>query len=249
MRHARLRSPDTVSSFGRISSLTKFNRHNQLTETTIPKRHQQQEMNSNYQNETPQLIMDHQVAKTPAACRLNAPPPTLKKSAKAMKPLPPDFVPSNYSIFCGRGKGSYNACGNRRFRVIVGIFLDQYAEAEGCPAERSQLVNKVMNIIKECCPVGTFIKRVDGRYFELPEKAAREKCSSLFRDCWQASTKGKRLVTKGDTKKQSCRLSLVVSANSDADRRDSAKSVDSVASSVAASIGSFFTLILNSPCP
>jgi hypothetical protein len=110
----------------------------------------------------------------------------------SMSLLPVDFQPSPYSVFCGRGKGYYNACGNRRLRVTVMSFMPQYLDAEGVPTERSRIISRVKNIIKECCPVGAFIKYEKGRYYELSDKAAREKCSALFRDCVQAQNKRKQ---------------------------------------------------------
>ena len=88
-------------------------------------------------------------------------------------------------LFCR----SYNSIGNRRLRVTVSMFLDQYNEAEGMTTERSRIITKVMRIMSECCPIGAFIKFENGRYWQLSEKASREKVSALFRDCSQAQTK------------------------------------------------------------
>ena len=99
--------------------------------------------------------------------------------------LPPDFTPSNYSVFCGRGKGYYNAVGNRRLRVIVGTYLQQYISAHDKPHEKSSIIEDVVGIVKNASPVGAFIKFENGRYFELSDKAARDKCAALFRDCLQ----------------------------------------------------------------
>lgn len=194
------------------------------------------------------------------SCHAALPPPA---ALNGMKLLPPDFVPSNYSIICGRGKGNYNACGNRRFRVIVGTFLDQYIKANGCPVERGFIFNKVMEIVKEACPVGAFIRQIDGRYYELSERAAREKCSTTFRDCLMANKRAterqmtfatNKTDTKGETKKQNARPtpSLVASSSASSmiqaladgsERRGSAEGENSITSSG----GSFFDVDTKEP--
>jgi hypothetical protein len=113
-----------------------------------------------------------------------------KRSLKRdMKVLPEDFVPMSYSVMCGRGKGNYNAIGNRRLRVIVGSFLQQYIDAQHDPHQRTRIVEQVIGIVKEACPVGGFIKCENGRFYELSARAAREKCGALFRDCMQANSR------------------------------------------------------------
>lgn len=109
---------------------------------------------------------------------------------KGMSPLPPDFVPSNYSVFCGRGKGCYNATGNRRLRVTVSTFLQQYVDAQNRPHDRTRIICQVLDMIKQACPVGAFIKYENGWYYELSDKAAREKIGALFRDCLMANQRG-----------------------------------------------------------
>jgi hypothetical protein len=37
--------------------------------------------------------------------------------------------PSQYDVVCGRGKGSYNMPGNKRFRAIVAHYVDHYQSA------------------------------------------------------------------------------------------------------------------------
>jgi hypothetical protein len=90
---------------------------------------------------------------------------------------------------CGRGKGNYNAIGNRRLRVIVGSFLQQYVDAQHDPHLRTRIVEQVIGIVKEACPVGGFIKYESGSFYELSVRAAREKCGALFRDCMQANSR------------------------------------------------------------
>jgi hypothetical protein len=122
-----------------------------------------------------------------------------RRLSKGMRLLPSDFTPSNYSVLCGRGKGYYNSFGNRRLRVIIRSFRQQYTEAEGS-AEKALVVTKVMDIMKQACPVGGFIKIQNGRYYELSERAAREKCSALFRDCMVTSPSKDASAKRENTK-------------------------------------------------
>lgn len=108
-------------------------------------------------------------------------------------------------LFCR----SYNSIGNRRLRVTVSMFLDQYNEAEGMTTERSRIITKVMRIMSECCPIGAFIKFENGRYWQLSEKASREKVSALFRDCSQAQAQTKTNKPNNKRKMNSRRGSMV----------------------------------------
>jgi hypothetical protein len=43
-------------------------------------------------------------------------------------PLPKDYNLSSYAIVCGRSKFALGHCGNRRFRVIISNFLQEYMD-------------------------------------------------------------------------------------------------------------------------
>ncbi|CAB9524446.1 Nitrilase family, member 2 [Seminavis robusta] len=115
-----------------------------------------------------------------------APPPAskllfLNKKSKGLSLLPTDFEPQPYSILCGQGNENFNAIGNRRFRVTVGMFLQRYQAAKD-RQEKSAIVSTVMDILYDACPVGTFIKLKGGRWWQIDEKTAREKVGAHFRD-------------------------------------------------------------------
>lgn len=84
--------------------------------------------------------------------------------------LPPDFQPSNYCVLCGRGKDCWNSIGNRRFRVIVSIFLLRYAQAES-KSMKSQIVSDVVDMVRGAG--GHFLKFEDGSWWEVGDSAAR----------------------------------------------------------------------------
>eukprot|EP00797_Seminavis_robusta_P000122 Sro100_g051130.1 n/a (242) ;mRNA; r:13136-13861 len=104
------------------------------------------------------------------------------KPKKGLTQLSPNFVPTNYSVILGRGKGAYNYVGNKRCRVIVKSFLGEYNKCN-TRQERSVQVTKVLEIIREACPIGAFVKNENGSWYSVDEKIAREKIFTMFRDC------------------------------------------------------------------
>lgn len=101
------------------------------------------------------------------------------------KPLPEDFVPSGYSVICGRGRACTESVGNRRLRVIAEIFLAKYSKASS-KEEKSAIVTEIMDILEEGCPIGaqgTFVRFSEGRWWMVGDAAAREKVGSLMREC------------------------------------------------------------------
>ena len=121
--------------------------------------------------------------------------------------LPVDFEPSSYTIICGNKRQYFNSVGNRRLRVLVKNFIPQYSQADG-KLEKSFIVTKVMNIIREACPVGAFVALEKGRWWQVSERTSREKVGSYFRDClankYKSSAQNKiaRRKTKREEKKQ-----------------------------------------------
>ena len=117
------------------------------------------------------------------------PPVTTTRVTRGMTPLPADFTPTDYSVILGRGKGSYNHVGNKRCRVIVRSYLEQYNNFN-TRFEKATVVTKVLKAIKQACPEGAFIKKANGIWYEVDEKTAREKCFTMFRDCQNSHSKG-----------------------------------------------------------
>jgi hypothetical protein len=105
-------------------------------------------------------------------------PPCLDKTKTL---LPIDFVPSNYSIICGNKRKYVKSVGNQRLRMLVQSFIPQYSQAEG-KLEKSVIVNQVMQIVREACPVGSFVAFEQGRWWQVSERTSREKVGSYFRD-------------------------------------------------------------------
>jgi hypothetical protein len=71
---------------------------------------------------------------------------------------------------------------------------------------KTQIVNSVVNMIREACPVGAFVRRKDGRWWEAHDAAAREKCGYVFRDLlhdrYESSSKSKVAKRKQQQQQQ-----------------------------------------------
>ena len=101
------------------------------------------------------------------------------------RPLPEDFVPSGYSVVCGRGRACTESVGNRRLKVIANIFLAKYSKAS-TKEEKSAIVTSIMDILEEGCPEGpqgTFVRYSEGRWWMVDDATAREKVGALMREC------------------------------------------------------------------
>jgi hypothetical protein len=107
-----------------------------------------------------------------------------------------DFLPSGYSVICGRGKGSYNHAGNHRFRELAGKSLKRYSRAQST-AERSAVFAEMVDMIHQAG--GIFCTYEKGSWFEVGDQCAREKASALLRDMrfkCRSSAKGKLMGRK-----------------------------------------------------
>jgi hypothetical protein len=104
-------------------------------------------------------------------------------AAPRSTPLPVDFQPAPYSVIIGRGNKNATAVGNRRLHVLVTSFLPAYSASKaGNKIEKSLIVSRVVDIIRECCPIGAFIKLEKGRWWNADDRASREKVGYVFRD-------------------------------------------------------------------
>jgi hypothetical protein len=93
--------------------------------------------------------------------------------------LSTDFEPSCYSVICGRGKECFDSIGNRRFRVIVSLFIAQYSASRSKLA-KSIIVSNIVDTIRSAG--GGFVKFEDGAWWEVSDANAREKVGALIRD-------------------------------------------------------------------
>jgi hypothetical protein len=118
-----------------------------------------------------------------------------------------EFPLSNYSVVCGRGKISFNHVGNRRFRILTGMFVERYSRADSRSA-KSVIVSDIIAVIHQAG--GMFCKYHRGVWAEVGDHQAREKVGSLLRDLlhtqYRSSAKakvGRRWSMQNDQDQQS----------------------------------------------
>ncbi len=113
------------------------------------------------------------------------------------------FQPCDYSVVCGQGKHSFNHVGNRRFRTFARVFIERYSQAESKGA-KSAIVSEIIAVIRHAG--GNLCKFKTGAWFEVGDRCARGKVSSLLRDLlhtqYRSSAKAKRDRRLNTGKKQ-----------------------------------------------
>jgi len=117
-----------------------------------------------------------------------------KSADKTKTSLPDDFEPSDHSVICGNKRQFFNSKGNRRFRVTCQKYVTEFTNAL-TKNDKSMVVTKVLDQIRSDCPVGAFVSFENGKWWEVSERAAREKIGTFFRDCagetYRSSAKNK----------------------------------------------------------
>jgi hypothetical protein len=134
----------------------------------------------------------------------------LKASTDKTKTLlPENFTPSEYSVICGNKRAYFNSVGNSRFRVICKMHAEEYRTAQ-TKNEKSYVVSNVMKILRNACPVGSFVTLEKGRWWEVSDRTAREKVGTFFRDLcspdYKSSSKNKIAQRKVNRKQSSSSL-------------------------------------------
>jgi hypothetical protein len=113
-----------------------------------------------------------------------------------------NFHPSDSSVICGRGKGSYDHPGNRRLRLLASTFAADYSQASRKLAKSAIVTNIIAEIRQEG---GIFYKYEKGEWFEVADYNAREKVSALLRDLlptdYRSSAEAKSAPRRARSKK------------------------------------------------
>jgi hypothetical protein len=114
-----------------------------------------------------------------------------------------EFQPSDYSVVCGRGKDSFNHVGNRRFRILAGMFIERYSQVDS-KAAKSAIVSEIITMIRQAD--GNFCRFQNGAWFEVEDQYAREKVGALLRDLlhtqYRSSAKAKLARRRKTVKKK-----------------------------------------------
>jgi hypothetical protein len=99
-------------------------------------------------------------------------------------PLGTDFLPGEYDVVCGRGKGSYNRPGNRHFREIVRAHVAEYLSSKS-KLDKSLILNRIIEQVRaQNGGTALFVKEraKDGAWFEIGDDQAREKVGHAIRE-------------------------------------------------------------------
>jgi hypothetical protein len=109
--------------------------------------------------------------------------PDVPRSKSTKVSLTASFAPSSDTIICGRGKAAYTAQGNRRLKIIVTQYFQQYSESRK-RIDKSAIVSRVVNMVKQvAAPEVAFVKFEQGQWWQVEDGVAHEKVGRLFRDC------------------------------------------------------------------
>jgi hypothetical protein len=92
--------------------------------------------------------------------------------------------PSDTDVVCGRGKGSYNRPGNKRFRVIALQYVPKYTAAK-TRLDKSMVLNTIMEEVQRH---GRFVKYESKKmgWYEISDELAREKVGHAIREAMAA---------------------------------------------------------------
>jgi len=128
------------------------------------------------------------------------------RNSDKMIRLPADFVPSKFSVLCGRGKKCTASSGNRHLRKLIDANLKPYSEAR-TKIEKSSIVSAIIEEVRSLCQLGSFVKLENDVWWEVDDAFAREKIGCVFRDIlhthYRSSTKAKQARKKEASKKPS----------------------------------------------
>eukprot|EP00980_Cylindrotheca_fusiformis_P013693 scaffold3515_cov126-Cylindrotheca_fusiformis.AAC.42 len=116
--------------------------------------------------------------------------------------LPPDYIPGEFTVLCGRGKEYTTSIGNQHLKSLIDKHLKGYSQARG-KVPKSAIVSDIMRSVRAVCPEPTFVKFEDGSWWEVDKAFAREKIGCMFRDAlhpqYRSSTKAKSARKKAQS--------------------------------------------------
>eukprot|EP00980_Cylindrotheca_fusiformis_P013690 scaffold3515_cov126-Cylindrotheca_fusiformis.AAC.39 len=162
--------------------------------------------------------------------------------------LPPDYMPGEFTVLCGRRKEYTTSTGNQHLKSLIDKHLKGYSQARG-KIRKSAIVSEIMRNVRAVCPEPTFVKFEDGGWWEVDNAFAREKIGCMFRDAlhtqYRSSTKAKFARKKAQSSSTSMRQaesvptivnisrSSSVASSASSESSESSLSEESFASSLA----------------
>jgi hypothetical protein len=107
----------------------------------------------------------------------------MHRNIEIISPFDDSVTPDlDYDVVCGRGKGSYNRPGNKRFRVIVGKHIAAYLTARN-KVDKGHVLNSIIDHVKsQNHGSARFIKPLKNGWVEISLDAAREKVGHAIRE-------------------------------------------------------------------
>jgi hypothetical protein len=94
--------------------------------------------------------------------------------------LPTDFEPGRYSVLLGSKYKYCESLGNLHVQEVCRTFLKKYTQAT--KGGKTRVINEILQIISEACPVGAFVRIVENRYWEVNGRSARDKIRFIMHD-------------------------------------------------------------------
>jgi hypothetical protein len=94
--------------------------------------------------------------------------------------LPKDFKPGKYTVILGYRKYRCKPVGNLHLQEVCRTFLELYVQS--LKGAKTEIINDILQMIREVCPVGAFVRFVEHRYWAVPDLAARAKVTSEMRE-------------------------------------------------------------------
>lgn len=133
----------------------------------------------------------------------------MKKDRKSLyhqkTKLPNDFFPSSGDVICARGKKALEHLGNKKFRALVKSYIPLYSDCQS-RSQKSNVVSKIMDEVCSASPEGGFVKKINGTWYQVSDRHAREKIGQTFRDLlhdrYASSTKAKAKVREERRREQ-----------------------------------------------
>jgi hypothetical protein len=89
-----------------------------------------------------------------------------------------------YDVICGRHKAAFDNIGNRRFRVLVSLAHEKYANAP-TRAHKSSVIKEIIDSVHN--GGGRFLQRLGSVWVELDDKQTHDKVGHALRDMAVAS--------------------------------------------------------------
>ena len=98
-------------------------------------------------------------------------------------PLPPDFVPTQFTVVIGKGKFMNEFLGNQHLMKLAAKVLPEYSKASN-KKEKSIITSSLVQAVRDSCPVvgAAFVRYQDRRFYEVCNGVAREKVGHILRD-------------------------------------------------------------------